>query len=154
MWGPSTWHIHVAVESVLEWDVAHRPGTDRFSTLYIKLHKACRGVLGTDVVGKLKRDPAVCDITTAMRKCMLVDPHVVPSSAQFNADAAVVELVGCSRKPKPCINGYDIIIAMQKWWLEKGYFLQQLDGNNCRPIACMKIMELFHGIDVEEACEI
>ncbi len=45
---------------------------------------------------------------------MLVDPHVVPSSAQFNADAAVVKLVGCSRKPKPSFNGYDIIIAMQK----------------------------------------
>jgi hypothetical protein len=50
-----------------------------------------------------------------MKKCMLVDLHVVPSFALFTADAAVVELVGCSRKPKPCINGYDIIIAMQKW---------------------------------------
>jgi hypothetical protein len=93
-------------------------------------------------------------ITTAMRKCMLVDPHVVPSSAQFDADAAVVELVGCSWKPKPCINVYDIIIAMQKWRLEKGYFLHQLDENNCRPIACMKITELFHVIVVEEAHEV
>jgi hypothetical protein len=40
-------------------------------------------------------------VTTAMMKCMLVDPHVVPSSAQFNADAIVVELVGCNRMPKP-----------------------------------------------------
>ena len=44
-----------------------------------------------------------------------VDPHVVSSSAQITANAAVVELVGCSRNPKPCINGYDIIIATQKW---------------------------------------
>jgi hypothetical protein len=43
---------------------------------------------------------------------------------------------------------------MQKWQLEKGYFLHQLDGNNCGPIACMKIMELFHAIDVEEAREV
>jgi hypothetical protein len=93
-------------------------------------------------------------LISAMRKCMLVDPHVVPSSALSNTDAAVVELVGGSRKPKPSINGYDIIIAMQKWQLEKGYFLHQLDGNNCRPIACMKIMELFHAIDVEEAREV
>ncbi len=85
---------------------------------------------------------------------MLVDPYVVPSSAQLNADAAIVELVGCSRKLKPSINGYDIIIAMQKWQLEKGYFLHQLDGNNCRPIACMKIMELFYAIAVEEAREV
>jgi hypothetical protein len=80
-------------------------------------------------------------IIRAMRKCMLVDPFVVPDSAQFNADTAVYEIVGCSRKPKECINGYDIIIAMQKWQLERGYFLHQLDRNNCRPIACMKIME-------------
>ncbi len=85
---------------------------------------------------------------------MLVDPFVVPSSAQFNADAAVYEIVGCSRKPQEFVNGYDIIIAMQKWQLERGYFLHQSDGNNCGPIACMKIMELFHAIDVEEAREV
>jgi hypothetical protein len=66
-----------------------------------------------------------------MKKCMLVDLHVVPSSAQFTADAVVVELLGCSRKPKPCTNGYDVIIAMQKQQLEKGYFLHQSDGNIC-----------------------
>jgi hypothetical protein len=57
-----------------------------------------------------------------MRKCMLVDPFVVPSSAQFNADAAVYEIVVCSRKPQEFVNGYDIIIAMQKWQLERSYF--------------------------------
>ncbi len=85
---------------------------------------------------------------------MLVDPFVVPSSAQFNADAAVYEIVGRSRKPQEFVNEYDIIIAMQKWQLERGYFLHQMDGNNCGPIACMKIMELFHAIDVEEAHEV
>jgi hypothetical protein len=93
-------------------------------------------------------------VIRAMRKCMLVDPFVVPSSAQFIADAAVYEIVGRSRKPHEFVNGYDIIIAMQKWQLERGYFLHQLDGNNCGPIACIKIMELFHAIDVEEAREV
>jgi hypothetical protein len=46
--------------------------------------------------------------------------------------------VGCSRKPKEFVNGYDIIIAMQKWQLERGYFLHQSDGNNCGLIACVK----------------
>ncbi len=46
---------------------------------------------------------------------MLVDPFVVPPSAQFNAGAAVYEIVGPSRKPQEFVNGYDIIIAMQKW---------------------------------------
>ncbi len=86
---------------------------------------------------------------------MLVDPFVVLSSAQFNADAADYEIVGRSRKPQEFVNGYDIIIAMmQKWQLERGYFLHQSDGNNCGPVAYMKIMKLFHVIDVEEAHEV
>jgi hypothetical protein len=52
------------------------------------------------------------------------------------------------------VNGYDIVIAMQKWGLERDYFLHQSDGNNFGPIACMKIMEPFHAIDVEEAREV
>jgi hypothetical protein len=43
---------------------------------------------------------------------------------------------------------------MQKWQLERGSFLHQLDGNNCGPIACLKILELFHAIDVEAAHEV
>ncbi len=93
-------------------------------------------------------------VIRAMWKCILVDPFVVPSSTQFNADTAVYEIVGRSRKPKKCVNGYDIIIAMQKWRLERGNFLHQLDGNNCGPNACMKIMELFHAIDVKKAREV
>jgi hypothetical protein len=89
-----------------------------------------------------------------MRKSILVDPFVVPSSAQFNADSAVYEIVGRSRKPQEFVNENDIIIAMQKWGLERGYILHQSDGNNCGPSACMKIMELFHAIDVEEASEV
>ena len=54
---------------------------------------------------------------------MLVDPFVVPLSAQFNADAAVYEIVGHSRKPQKFVNGYEITFAMQKWRLERGYFL-------------------------------
>jgi hypothetical protein len=90
----------------------------------------------------------------AMRKYMLVDPFVVPSSAQFNADTAVFEIVGRFRKPREYVNGYDIIIAMQKWQPERGYFLHQLDGINCGQIASMKIMELFYVTEVEEAREV
>ncbi len=68
------------------------------------------------------------NVIRAMRKCMLVDPFAVPSSAQFNADTAVYEIVGCSRKPKECVNGYDIIIAMQKWRLERGRLLSPPSG--------------------------
>ena len=93
-------------------------------------------------------------VIRAMRNCMLIDPCVVPSSAQFHPDPAVSEIVGRSRKPQEYVNGYDIIIAMQKWCLERGSFLHQSDGNNCGSIACLKIMELFHAIDVEGAREV
>jgi hypothetical protein len=52
------------------------------------------------------------------------------------------------------VNGFDVIIALQRWQLERGSFLHQSDGNDCGPIACLKIMELFHAIDVEAACEV
>ncbi len=94
------------------------------------------------------------NVIRAMRNCMLVDPCVVPSSAQFNADPAVYQIVGRSRKPQEYVNGYDIIIAMQKCRLDRGYFLHQSGGNNCGPIACMKILDLFHAIDVEGAREV
>ena len=52
------------------------------------------------------------------------------------------------------MNGFDVIIALQRWQLKRGSFLHQSDGNNCGPIACLKIMELFHPIDVEAAREV
>ena len=93
-------------------------------------------------------------VIRVMRNCILVNPNVEPSAAQFIPDTAVSETVGRSRKPKESVNGYDVIIALQRWQLERGSFLHQSDGNNCGPIACLKIMELFHAIDVEAACEV
>ena len=49
---------------------------------------------------------------------------------------------------------WHLVRALQRWQLERGSFLIQSDGNNCGPIACLKIMELFHAIDVEAACEV
>ena len=92
-------------------------------------------------------------IIRVMRNCIMVDPNVEPSAAQFIPDAAVSETVGRSRKPQEYVNGFDVIIALQRWQLERGSFLHQLDGNNCGPIACLKILELFHAIDVEAARE-
>ncbi len=52
------------------------------------------------------------------------------------------------------MNGLDVIIALQRWQLERGSFLHQSDGNDCGPIACLKILELFHVMDVEAAREV
>jgi hypothetical protein len=58
-------------------------------------------------------------VIRAIKNCMLVHPCVVPSSAKFHPDPAVYEILGRSRKPQEYVNGYDIIIAMQKWKLER-----------------------------------
>ena len=93
-------------------------------------------------------------VIRVMRNCILVNPNVEPSAAKFLRDDAVSKTVGHSRKRQEHVNGYDVIIALQRWRLERGSFLHQLDGNNCGPIACLKIMELFHAIDVEAAREV
>jgi hypothetical protein len=54
-----------------------------------------------------------------MKKSMLVDLQVA-SSARFFANDAVSKVVGRSMQVTSCINGYNVIIAMQKWQLEKG----------------------------------
>jgi hypothetical protein len=72
----------------------------------------------------------------------------------FTIDENRVSDVGRSRKPQEYMNGFDVIIALQRWRLERGSFLHQLDGNNCGPIACLTILELFHVIDVEAAREV
>jgi hypothetical protein len=33
---------------------------------------------------------------------------------------------------------------MDEWRFERGHFIKQLDSFNCGPIACMKILEMFH----------
>jgi hypothetical protein len=93
-------------------------------------------------------------VIIVMRIRILVDPNMDPSAALFHPDPADSKTVGCSRKAQEYVNGFDVIIALQRWQLERGSFLHQLDGNNCGPIACLKIMELFHVIDVEAACEV
>ncbi len=51
-------------------------------------------------------------IIRVMRNCILVDPNVEPSAAQFIPDPAVSETVGCNRKPQEYMNGFD---ALQRW---------------------------------------
>ncbi len=82
---------------------------------------------------------------------MLFDPSVVSSSAQIVHDEVSVDFFSCSRWAKAQINGYDVWIALQKWRLEKGHFIQQMDGLKCKLIACLKIMLLFHLISGKEA---
>ncbi len=54
-------------------------------------------------------------VIRVMRICILVDPNVDPSAALFDPDPAVSKTVGGSRKPQEYMNGFDVIIALQRW---------------------------------------
>ena len=43
------------------------------------------------------------------------------------------------------IEGYRLTLGIEdSWRFERGHFIKQLDTFNCGPIACMKILEMFH----------
>jgi hypothetical protein len=43
------------------------------------------------------------------------------------------------------INGYQLTLGIHnEWRLERGHFIKQVDSFNCGPIACTKILEMFH----------
>ncbi len=54
-------------------------------------------------------------VIRVIRNCILVNPNVEPSAAQFIPDAGVSKTVGLSRKPQESVNGFDVIIALQRW---------------------------------------
>jgi hypothetical protein len=90
-------------------------------------------------------------IIIVLKKCMLLDLSFDSSSTVCVPDAAVQPVFSRSRKCRYIINGYSIIFPqsspsdkkMEQWRLERGYFIHQMHGFNCGPIACLKVMELF-----------
>ena len=43
------------------------------------------------------------------------------------------------------IEGYQLTLGIHdEWRFERGHFIKQLDPYNCGPIACTKILEMFH----------
>ncbi len=90
-------------------------------------------------------------IIIVLKRCMLLDLSFDSSSTVCFPDAAVPPVFSRSRKPRYIINGYSITFPqslpsdkkMEEWRLERGYFIHQMDGFNCGPIACLKVMDCF-----------
>jgi hypothetical protein len=91
------------------------------AVMHTNLHYAVMEI--TDVTRTIKIFDGLCydllegkdHVIRVMRNCILVDPNVEPSAAQFIPDPAVSETVGRSRKPQEYVNGFDVIIALQRW---------------------------------------
>jgi hypothetical protein len=85
---------------------------------------------------------------------MLLDLSFDASSAVIVPDTAGPPFSSCSRRPKPIINGYSITFPKQpasdsgNWRHERGQFIHQMNGFNCGPIACLKVMDLFDKISL------
>ena len=50
------------------------------------------------------------------------------------------------------IEGYQLTLGIHddEWRFERGHFIKQTDPYNCGPIACTKILEMFHLTTIQE----
>ena len=63
----------------------------------------------------------------------------------YAADEPKLMTLGRSRHAKMSIEGYRLTLGIQdEWRFEWGHFIKQIDSFNCGPIACIKILEMFH----------
>jgi hypothetical protein len=81
-------------------------------------------------------------VFSAMKRFMLCDLQI---EHLYIADKLKIMTLGRSRHPKMSIEGYTLTIRnTDKWRFERGHFIKQLDSFNCSPIACTKVLEMFH----------
>jgi hypothetical protein len=85
----------------------------------------------------------------ALKKCMLADREDTIIEVTINV-FDYVGVLGHSRQATKQVSSYSLDINSRKWRLDRGHFIQQTDGFNCRPIACLKIMELYHQISIDD----
>ena len=55
-----------------------------------------------------------------------------------------------TRHVRTQVLGYTLIINHEEWRLEYGQFIAQTDGFNCGPIACLKLLEMYNLVSVED----
>jgi len=81
-------------------------------------------------------------VFSAMKRCMLCGLRILHL---YIADEPKLMTYGRLRHPKMSTEGYTLTIGnMDEWRFERGHFIKQLDTFSCGPIACMKILEMFH----------
>ena len=63
----------------------------------------------------------------------------------YVADEPKLMTLGRSSHAKMSIEGNKLTLGIQdEWRFERGHFIKQLDSINYGPIACIKILEMFH----------
>jgi hypothetical protein len=86
-------------------------------------------------------------VFSAMKRCMICDLKAVHLC---HPDDPKSMKVGGLRHPKMSIKGYILTVGIHEWRFERGHFVKQTDPVNCGPIACTKIIDMFHLISAYE----
>jgi hypothetical protein len=86
-------------------------------------------------------------ILNALKRCKLVTLGVTHTVTPEDLD------LGQTRQTVRS-NAYSMNLDTDTWRLQRGHFISQLDGFNCGPIACMKILELYSLVDALEAQQV
>ena len=77
-----------------------------------------------------------------LMKCRLIDLDT--EAIKLIPDPSSKWIVPGHHHGNDMVNGFSIIINRVMWRLIRGAFLVQNDPYNCGPLACLKVMELFH----------
>jgi hypothetical protein len=80
-------------------------------------------------------------VVSGMKRCML---QGLNDAFCHKPDESSLSNVAGSRHPQKAIHGYSLFIGLEEWRLERGDFIKQVDTFNIRPIACLKILEVYN----------
>ena len=81
-------------------------------------------------------------VFSAMKHCMLCDLRVAHLYVPAKPKLTTLRRL---RHAKMSIEGYQLTLGIHdEWRFERGHFIKQVDSFNCGPIACTKILEMFH----------
>jgi hypothetical protein len=80
-------------------------------------------------------------VFSAMKHCMLCN---LDAAHLCDADHPKRMMLGTSRHQRLSIEGYKLTVENTEWRYVRGNFIKQVDSFNCGPIACAKILEMFH----------
>jgi hypothetical protein len=80
-------------------------------------------------------------VISGMKQCMLLGLN---DAIGHTTNEPSLSNVGGSRGPQKAIHGYSLLLGLEEWRLERGYFVKQVVTFNCEPIACLKILEIYN----------
>ncbi len=89
-------------------------------------------------------------IIHTFKKCMLAEREATATNVTVTINMHDIGILGHSRQATAQVSRYTLNINSHKWQVDSGHFICQTDRFNCRFIVCLKIMELYHQISIED----